>query len=194
MSAFGIALAISLGSNEKVEQPGHGNYWVVIGLVPLVSYILTASLVSPSVYVYGTHGFPEPRALFPARFVLTLALMAEGFLFGRLAARAMLARSGFQASSGMIAASAALLVVTSLYPIWFLQKEARTLQQAQGYARQWDERNSFLLEQQQQGNLDIVLDGIQPPGGLIELRQDPNFWVNQCVADFYDLNSIAVFP
>lgn len=194
ISAFGIAFGASLDSNEKVKQPAHRNYWIAIGLVPFVSYVLIASLVAPSVYVYGTHGFPEPRALFPARFVLTLALMAEGFLFGRLTARAILACAGFQASSGMIAASAVLIVVTALYPLWFLQKEAQTLPRVQGYARQWDQRNSFLLEQQQQGNLDIVLDGIQPPGGLIELRQDPNFWVNQCVADFYDLNSIAVFP
>ncbi len=194
ISAFGIAFGASLGGNKKVEQPASGNYWVAIGLVPLVSYILIASLVAPSVYVYGAHGFPEPRALFPACFVLTLALMTEGFWLGRLAARAVIARPAFQTSSGMIAISAVLIVVTALYPLWFLQKEARTLPQVQGYARQWDERNSFLLEQRQQGNLDIVLDGIQPPGGLIELRQDPNFWVNQCVADFYDLNSIAVFP
>jgi hypothetical protein len=194
LSAFGIAFGASLNNDRQTPQPVDLGFWGALILAPLVAYILIASLVAPSVYVYGQFGYPEPRALFPARFVLALALMAEGFLFGRLAARAFLARSAFQASSGMIAASAALIVVTSLYPIWFLQKEIQALPRVQGYAQQWDERNSFLLEQQQQGNLDIVLDGIQPPGGLIELRQDPNFWVNRCVADFYDLNSIAVFP
>lgn len=194
LSAFGIALAAYLSGGKQTHQPVPTGFWAALTLVPLIAYILIVSLVAPSVYVYGAYGYPEPRALFPAGFVLTFALMTEGFLLGWLAGREVFARSGLQVSSGMIAASAALIVITSLYPVWFLQKEAQTLPRVQDYAQKWDERNNYLLEQQQQGNLDIVLHGIQPPDGLIELRQDPNFWVNQCVADFYNLNSIAVFP
>jgi len=194
LSAFGFAFAAYLSGDKQTHQPVPVGFWAVLTLVPLVAYILIASLVAPSVYVYGAYGYPEPRALFPAGFVLTFALMAEGSLLGWLAGRAVLACSGLQVSSGMIAASAVLIVITSLYPLWFLQKEVQTLPRAQGYARHWDERDIYLVEQRQQGNLDVVLHGIQPPGGLIELRQDPNFWVNQCVADFYNLNSIAVFP
>ncbi|MFO7583457.1 MAG: DUF6056 family protein, partial [Anaerolineales bacterium] len=94
--------------------------------------------------------------------------------------------------SGMIVATI-LLFIAAAYPLWFLQKEIQTLPQAQRYAQHWDERDTYLLEQRQQGNLDVVLHGIRSPGGLIDLRQDQNFWVNRCVADFYDLNSIAVF-
>ncbi|MDX9991350.1 MAG: DUF6056 family protein [Anaerolineales bacterium] len=191
LSAFGLAL---IAFREQSPRESFAGLWRGLGAVPVGAFLLIASLVAPSVYVYGNFGYPEPRALFPAQFVLTGALMLTGFLLGRLAAQRLLPGPAFlRSASGMIGITILLLAV-SAYPLWFLQKEIQILPQVQRYAFGWDERHRYLVEQSQQGSLDIVLDGIQPPGGLMELRQSPAFWVNVCLADFYDLNSIAVFP
>ena len=187
LSAFGLGLILFNGQKLPAR------FWLAFVFLPVAAYTLIASLVAPSVYVYGDYGYPEPRALFPAQFVLTAALMAFGLMLGRLAASFFHRQAFFTKSFGMIAFTTLFLLV-SAYPIWFLAREIPTLPETERYAQTWDERDAFLREQQQQGNLDIVLDGIQPPGGLIELRETTNFWVNACVADFYELNSIAVFP
>lgn len=189
LSGLGLALVILKDSQAK---PLSSYAWLVLIAIPGAAYILIASMVTPSVYVYGDYGYPEPRALFPAQFVLTTALTSFGFFLGWLAGIPLSRRNVAGLSSGMIVATI-LLFIAAAYPLWFLQKEIQTLPQAQRYAQHWDERDTYLVEQRQQGNLDVVLHGIRSPGGLIDLRQDQNFWVNRCVADFYDLNSIAVF-
>jgi hypothetical protein len=190
LSAFGQALVVSRGAKAQISNRALA--FALLAL-PLITYLLIASLVAPSVYVYGDFGYPESRALFPAQFVLSAALMLAGFLFGCLLAQAARLQTFWQTSFGVITLTMILFIV-AVYPVWFLQKEIQNLPQIQQYSQRWDERNAYLVEQQQQGNLDIVLHGIQPPGGLIELRESPNFWVNICVADFYELNAIAVFP
>lgn len=190
LSTLGLALFLF---RERKSQFPKSHLWLTLFAVPAVTYILIASLVAPSVYVYGNFGYPEPRALFPAQFVLSASLMLFGFLLGSFLGQGLRLKAFWQTSFGIITLTIVLFVVAA-YPVWFLQKEIPTLPRVQRYAQQWDERDSYLTEQQQQGNLDIVLQGIQPPGGLVDLRPDQNFWVNLCVADFYDLNSIAVFP
>lgn len=189
LSAFSLALA----AFHNHEKPTPRRFWLILALVPPTAYLLIASMVTPSVYVYGAYGYPEPRALFPAQFVLTASLMTIGFLLGWQVTAWLRQKSDLLISSGKIVISVFLLAAAA-YPLWFLQREIQTVPQFARHAERWDARNAYLIEQRRQGNLDVVLDGIQSPGKLIELRENPNFWVNLCVADFYDLNSIAVFP
>ncbi len=188
LAAFGLGLALFDRQPSALPRP-----WLGFGLLALTTYTLIASLVAPSVYVYGEYGYPEPRALFPAQFVLSAALMTLGVLLARQAAPWLGRQAWFSKSFGLFAVSALFLLV-SAYPLWFLYREAPSLAQLERYAQTWDERDAFLRSQRQGGTLDVRLDGIQPPGGLIDLRQSPGFWVNACVADFYDLDTIAVFP
>lgn len=187
LSAFGLGLILFKGQKLPAR------FWLAFVLLPAIAYTLIASLVAPSIYVYGDYGYPEPRALFPAQFSLTAALMAFGLMLGRVAVSFFNRQMFFSKSFGMIAFTTLFLLI-SAYPLWFLNREIPALPEIERYAQTWDERDSFLREQRQQGSLDIVLDGIQPPGNLIDLRQSPSFWVNVCVADFYNLNSITVLP
>lgn len=189
VAAFSVALAAS----RQQAIPTPRRFWLILALVAPTAYLLIASMVTPSVYVYGAYGYPEPRALFPAQFVLTAALMIFGFLLGWQTANWLLQKSSLLVSSGKIVIILFLLAVAA-YPLWFLQRETQTVPQFARHAERWDARNAYIIEQRQQGNLDIILDGIPSPGKLIELRANRNFWVNLCVADFYGLNSIAVFP
>jgi hypothetical protein len=190
LSTFVLAFAAFL-RQKPLNYPRY--IWLFILFIPPITYILIASMFAPSVYVYGRFGYPEPRALFPAQFILSAALMSLGFLSGWFVMNILKRWLNLRISLGMIMTTIMLLVIAA-YPLWFLKKEIQIAAQFERYAQQWDERDSYLIEQQQQGTLDVALHGIQPPGGLLELRQDPNFWVNKCVADFYRLNSIAVFP
>ncbi len=177
-------LALIGGTRQPARFTAH--FWLGIGSILLVTYLLIASMIAPSVYVYGRFGYPEARALFPARFVLTLALMLAGLSFGHFGRSFPLLWRTSTQSLAIIC-----VIFLAVYPLRFIPKEYPALLQAQRYAQDWDKRNAYLLEQENQS---VVLDGIESPGGLAELKSDSTFWINRCVADFYHIHSIAVFP
>ncbi|NCP87825.1 hypothetical protein GW781_00300 [bacterium] len=179
---FGVGFFAGLTGFSGAPKPSAASFLLPAAL----TYLLLASLVTPSVYVYGRFGYPEARALFPAAYLLTALILLEGVLLGWRLARPPAA---FATLLLMIAA----LLLTA-YPIWFIARDARFLPQAQGYARDWDLRDAEVQQQRQQGHLNLTVKGIESPGGLGEIKPDPQFWINRCAADSYGLDSLAIFP
>lgn len=178
--AFGAAFLLGQVTFPGLPKPSAA--WFLLPLA--LTGLLLASLVTPSVYVYGRFGYPEARALFPAAYLLTALILLEGLLLGW--------RLTFPPRASLPLTLAALLLAA--YPLWFIYRDARSLPQIQRYARDWDQRDAEIQQQRQQGNLQITVRGIESPGGLGEIKPDPVFWINRCAADSYNLDSLAIFP
>jgi hypothetical protein len=87
-----------------------------------------------------------------------------------------------------------LLGAMAFYPLKSAQKELATIPTYQKLAIEWDNRDAQIQAFKANHVENIILNGIESPAFLSELNPSPNHWVNRCVANFYDLKTIAVFP
>jgi hypothetical protein len=162
-------------------------------IVPLAAYALILCATAPSVYVYGGLGYPAARALFPSRFIMTGALFFDGILLGLLILR-FWPKKLVSKYTVMHLIVSLLLGVTAFYPLKTAQKELATVPAYQKLAIEWDNRDAQIQAFKVNQVEDIILNGIESPPYLSELNPNPSHWVNRCVASFYDLKTIAVFP
>jgi hypothetical protein len=165
----------------------------LIIIIPLAAYALILCATAPSVYVYAKLGYPAARALFPSRFIMTGALFLDGILLG-LMIHQLLPHIHFSKQTGLNLIVLLLLGATAFYPLRSAQKELATIPGYQKLAIEWDNRDAQVQIFKADHVKNIILDGIESPASLSELNPDPTHWVNRCVASFYDLETIAVFP
>jgi hypothetical protein len=194
---LGIAGLISLDFFGRINT-GETRYKAtrllgLIVIIPLAAYALILCATAPSVYVYGKFGYPAGRALFPSRFIMTAALFLIGLVLGLIIHQLLLSKTGPKNIVVNLLVMA-LLGVISLYPLKTAQRELATVSIYQKFAIEWDNRDTKIQALKANQIENVILDGIESPAQLIELNPNSNHWVNRCVANFYDLKTIAVFP
>ena len=62
--------------------------------------------------------------------------------------------------------------------------------QYQKRASLWDTRNSEIISRIERGERHLVVPGIDSIAQIIELQKEPGFWVNNCAAVYYQIDSI----
>jgi hypothetical protein len=164
----------------------------LIIIIPLIAYGLILCATAPSVYVYAGFGYPVPRALFPSRFVMTSALFLDGILLG-LIIHQFLPQKTVSKYAVINLIVSLLLGATAFYPLMSAQKELTTVPTHQKFAIEWDNRDAQIHAFKANHVENIILNRIESPTSLKELNPSPKHWVNRCVANFYDLKTIAVF-
>lgn len=165
----------------------------LIIIIPLVAYALILCATAPSVYVYAGFGYPAARALFPSRFVMTGALFIDGILIG-LIIHQVLPPKPISKYILMNLLISLLLGASAFYPLNSAQKELATIPIYQKLAIEWDNRDTQIHAFKANSIENILLKGIDSPASLSELTQNPNQWINRCIANFYDVKTIALFP
>jgi len=151
---------------------------VVLGL----AYLFIAASFAPSVY---GQSYPVPRARFPARVVMTVALMMEGALIGVLLAQV---RIRMWRTAGILA-----LAILALYP---LRTAWRTLEEVPVYRQRaavWDARQAEILALKAQGEQDIVVRFLSEVP-IQDLGDHTGYRLNRCAAALYGVNTIVVVP
>ena len=58
-------------------------------------------------------------------------------------------------------------------------------------AKVWDERDTEIRFQMGQGNSVLKVRALDSFSEIAELSVDDQFWVNQCAANYYDVDSIS---
>ncbi len=157
---------------------------IALVAVPVLMYILSAASFAPSVY---GQSFPEARARFAARVVMTMALISEGACLGTLTAQWKRRWQPVAVSLAM-----ALLAVLPLYPLrsaWQIERDVLPFYRQ--WASLWDVRESQLLAQKSQGVQDIHLFPLISRDDIKEFDANPSFWVNRCAATYYGVNAIT---
>jgi len=165
----------------------------LIAIISLTFFALILCATAPSVFVFGKFGYPIARALFSARFSMTAALFTIGLLVG-LIVRQHLPHKTTAHKTALALITSLLLAVTILYPMRTVQAELASIPTYQKPAIAWDNRDAQIRTLKAAQINDITIERIGSPALLSELNPTPSHWVNRCVAKFYDLNTIAVFP
>jgi hypothetical protein len=147
-------------------------------------YLLIATSFAPSVY---GQSFPVPRARFAARVVMTVALIMEGALLGRLVAQVR-PQSLYLRNFALVA-----FMILALYP---LRTAWRTLEEVPVYqqrAAAWDFRDAEIRRLQAEGTQDVVV-GFLSDEESQDLGDYTEYRLNRCAAALYGVKSIMAVP
>ncbi len=155
-------------------------YWLFL-LIPLLLYGLVFASFAPSAY---GQSYPVERVRFPAHFMLTITLTAFGICAGYVL-------SYIKFPAFMRHAVVALAFVSLLYPIWMTRQPLATYEFRRLFALRWDEREQMIYDMKAEGQTELVIPGLDGYEGTKELDVRPFFWVNQCAARIYDVDSIS---
>jgi Family of unknown function (DUF6056) len=155
-------------------------YWLFL-LIPLLLYGLVFASFAPSAY---GQSYPVERVRFPAHFMLTINLIAFGICAGYV-----LSYIKFPPFVRYVVL--VLAFVSFLYPLWMARQPLATYEFRRLFALRWDEREQMIYTMKANGEQDLVIPALDGYEGTKELDVRPYFWVNQCAAQIYGVESIT---
>lgn len=155
----------------------------LISLV-VITYLLIVASIFPS--LYATSAYPADRALVTAQYILTIGLVTIGCMVG------LILRSRFNLSQRFLPLLRVLVV--ALLGVGFLISILRTtdlIPAARSFAEQWDQRDEELRLAFEDGQAEARVPSLPHMGNLAEIGEDPEEWINKCVAGSYGLERVV---
>ncbi len=156
-------------------------------LIPIINLVLLISVMAPSVYFQSA--FPARRTLSGATFILVLSLAGLGFFIGKLL-RLLIIRLNPQWQKTLMICSLLGVLILSIYPIRAALINIPEVQATIQFGRAWDMRHMIITTAVFEQHLDLLVPDINSQHGLQDVDDDPMYWVNQCMAEYYGLNSL----
>ena len=178
--ALGIGILAGLMLSPR-KEPLHSLAWMVYLIAS--SFGLIICIIAPT--VYGMLSYPENRVLILARFILVGAMLGVGILTLSWLNKTLLIKSF------PMGLWAFLLVLICLYPLRFLPNLYSDFLEARERAIEWDWRHSQIMALVDEGEQNLEVGSLDSFAEIAELNEDPAFWVNQCAAQFYGVESIS---
>lgn len=176
--------------------PPNWNYRKVkVFLVTLPLLTLLLVIVAFGVEVYATTAQPAWRSRFVPQFIISCAISLWSFLGTvTLLSATRRARSVRTASGAIVIAGVCLAVVVSGGAI---TRNLKLAPHAKANAALWDETDRQIREASARGVRDVTVPAIDDietslgaPRDEMQVRRDPEHWINKCVADYYRVESI----
>jgi hypothetical protein len=157
-------------------------------LSPFVGYFLIVSSMAPS--VYGVSAFPEDRTLTIPQFVLISTII----FWGSVGGLAVKKRAGWIAKyKTRITIIGCCLVAVLLFlgPILSANRNFTQVPTLRAYADRWDARDRQIRAAQKSGATQLAVPALGFTGGLSDIKDDPDYWVNRCFANYYGLETVV---
>jgi hypothetical protein len=177
---FGIAL---LARPPSTFSPRVLAWGLLIGLAGLVEIVVC---LTPSFYALSA---PEPgRARIIPQFVLVCLTVLAGYLSG------VTLRAWWPRSAQLRPVVAALVVTSLATPVLVTREVLAQADAAQAYARRWDGIDAQVRADHAAGLQDVIVEPLPPTGtvrGMDFVSPNPTDWLNECVARYYGIRSIA---
>jgi hypothetical protein len=176
------------GVGEIHPRLGQKRLYSFLLLSPFVGYLLIASSMAPS--VYGVSAFPEDRTLTIPQFVLTSTII----IWGSVGGLALKKRSGWivKHNSRITAIGCCLVaVLLVLGPLLSANRDFTQVPTLRAYANRWDARDREIRADKESGAIHLAVPALGFTGGLADIRDDPDYWVNRCFANYYGLETVV---
>jgi len=171
---------------DKETQPQipSSALWLTAAIIPVVLFITIAFSFAPSAFAQS---YPVDRARYPAHFLLTLSLAAEGGVLALLTSKIRwpLKPAYLIPGAGLVLCLLALYPVRAAYNLFSVAKP-----EYQSWAVAWDVRQGQIFTEKAQGIKDLVVPHLPGIGYVKELDASPNYWVNKCAEKFYGIESL----
>jgi hypothetical protein len=176
------------GVGEIHPRLGQKHLYSFLLLSPFVGYLIIVSSMAPS--VYGVSAFPEDRTLTIPQFVLTSTIIIWGSVGGLVLKKG----SGWTAKhKSRITAIGCCLVAALLVlgPLLSANRDFTQVPMLRAYANRWDVRAREIHVAQEKGAVHLTVPALGFTGGLADIKDDPDYWVNRCFASYYGLESVV---
>lgn len=188
---MGLCIAIGFLSFGKLDSHSSTSlfkiYILPILLIPIGLFILVLSTMAPPIYFQSA--FPADRTVSGAIFLLALSIGCGGLIIGHfLKILSIGFRPGLQQS--LIVCAVLVVLMVGIYPIRAAIGTVPSVRKTIQYGMDWDLRHAMIREGVGQKQLSLVVPTIESLHGLKDINPDPTDWVNECVAEFYGLESI----
>ncbi|MBT7074123.1 MAG: hypothetical protein HN922_04360 [Anaerolineae bacterium] len=178
LSLFVAFLIFFLFYSSKRKSPKYT--WTIFLSTPLIFYALLMVNFAPSAYAQA---YPADRALFGARFLMTLMLFLESALFAFLLPPI---KSKYPRCILLF-----FLAIFSLYPLRAAWQTLNTVESYRQRSIAWDLRDDKIRSDVANGERDIHVQEFDSIHIIKELDSEPNHWVNRCAAYYYGANTIS---
>lgn len=178
--SFSIPFLLIFSFNQNIEINSKHLLKIIL-IAPIIMWLLIAAGFSPSVF---GQGFPVERMRFLARVLIIITLILEGIAF------AFLLPKPNQRITQTISFTL-FAIISIIYPIrTAISIITYDLPEYSERARLWDLRESYIHRRIAEGQIDLVIPGFSGIYGIKEIDDNPEHWINSCVAQFYNVNSV----
>jgi hypothetical protein len=170
-------------------------YWqpsriiLILLAVPMFATLLIFAIMAPAAYAQSS--YPDGRVLVDAAFIMIIMTIIEGMLTGIIFSQ-LHQRVNDPVPEYLQVITGCILIIILFYPLYDARKNILQIPEFSAQASSWDARDARIRAAHNLGKVDIQEKGLNAPGGLAEMREDPSDWVNVCATWFYDVNSISV--
>jgi hypothetical protein len=173
-------LSIFIGFQQKEAR---GNV-LAVPLILVVGIGLAFACFVPA--AYGLSDAPPERTLLIPAYLLTLATILGGVVFG-----SFMGQKAGAYSQRTFARSAIILLASalSISSVVILDRKLISSRSVYiDYAMHWDAVNEQILQAREQGQSSIWIQPIDNWAGLNEPNDNPKFWVNVCLSEYYGID------
>jgi hypothetical protein len=163
--------------------------WVVsIFIGAGIAIVLVISACAP--VVYALNAYPDDRVIIVPQFIIVTAAIGLSAVLGM-----GLRKLGFlpdPVNHKYLAhiLKAGILAVILIATIFSTSLTAVKIPDFQAFARNWDETSVLILQAVSTGQTEITVRKGSIGFGVADLSSNPNFYVNNCVATYYNVNKI----
>jgi len=137
---------------------------------------------------YGMSDVPPTRTLIIPAYFLVISLTLAGYCFGRWLAHAL----KYETSSVIKIGFSVSVTAMMLFSAWVNgQVLLSGRPKYSDYAVQWDQMNAQILNAKTAGEALVIIPEMVNWAGLDNPNDNPKFWVNYCMSEFYGINVLA---
>jgi len=156
---------------------------ISILMIPVVTYLWVVCICAPT--AYGMMAYPENRVLMLARFILVVGILIMGIAIG------CVIKQRWQLSMKVKNLSSAFFLLLILYPLRSLPIQWNNFIHSGARASAWDSRHTWIREKILGGEQHLIVNALDSFSEIAEMRENPDFWVNECAAQFYGVKTIV---
>jgi hypothetical protein len=184
--------AISVPAKPEGQPQGlplRGQDWVRgVVLVPVCAFLIATAVCAPVVFMMNA--YPEDRTILLPQTALVIGLVITSGLIGIGLRRLGWVPNPVERPFLNRILPGGILIVLALAAGLSLWQTAQQVPDLQKYVTQWDQRHAVLLEAHLQGQTDVTAYGLQNRSGIGDLRAEPDYWINACMAEYYGFSAL----
>ena len=186
-SGFSLGLIISLKPTNCIEFSKKMANRVFLKL--LTDLIMTVAMIAACCFpvAYMLNAFPDSRILLIPAFLVNSFIFSATFHVGHVFSyykdwsKATTLRHFFQ--SFLLFIFIVVLLITSiqfnkLLPIY------------KDYATRWDNREQIIITAKNSGAREVTVYGLESRDFISDIGIEATYWVNSCMADFYNVDKV----
>ncbi len=178
-----IGLSIFIGMQFPAARPPIRFMPLILGAA--IAFVFVCFLPA----AYGLSDVPPDRTLMMPAYLIALAVVCIGFIFGGFLGSAAKGATWRTAIEIGILLFAALSCFTSV----FITDRRLLVSRREyvDYAANWGRMNATILEARSQGAALVQIQTMQNWADLNEPNDNPKFWVNVCFREYYGIEVLA---